>query len=335
MSKKNIQYDTMVSYFNSLLTEVEDELENKESYVAKPQEEVKYLGVEEHTNFPVRQVDSEFGQKALEPKLDYEKAIKPKPLPVAEVDAKKENLQNLLDTMPKPQVQLAVETVTETKVETKVEVKPQVQVEVKPQVQIKPQVQVEVKPQVQTQTQTVVQQNVQQVTQTQVQAEVAPQNAEVEWKNIEVEEQFTALFFKVAGVTLAVPLVFLGGIFEPDVITTLFGKPKWFTGLTKAQGSKVAVVDTAQWLLPDKQIIEHEYKYIVKLDKSNWCLQCDELVGTLNLTKNEVKWREVAGPRPWLSGIVKGQMCALLHVPELVKMLSNGVDVATLLAESE
>jgi hypothetical protein len=25
----------------------------------------------------------------------------------------------------------------------------------------------------------------------------------------------------------------------------------------------------------------------------------------------------------------------LLHVPELVKMLSNGVDVATLLAESE
>jgi hypothetical protein len=96
MSKKNIQYDTMVSYFNSLLTEVEEELENKESYVAKPQEEVKYLGVEEHTNFPVRQVDSEFGQKALEPKLDYEKAIKPKPLPVAEVDAKKENLQNLL-----------------------------------------------------------------------------------------------------------------------------------------------------------------------------------------------------------------------------------------------
>ena len=131
------------------------------------------------------------------------------------------------------------------------------------------------------------------------------------------------------------PLVFLGGIFEPDVITTLFGKPKWFTGLTKAQGSKVAVVDTAQWLLPDKQIIEHEYKYIVKLDKSNWCLQCDELVGTLNLTKDEIKWREVAGPRPWLSGIVKGQMCALLHVPELIKMLSNGVDVATLLAESE
>ena len=76
-------------------------------------------------------------------------------------------------------------------------------------------------------------------------------------------------------------------------------------------------------------------EYIVKLDKSNWCLQCDELVGTLNLTKDEIKWREVAGPRPWLSGIVKGQMCALLHVPELIKMLSNGVDVATLLAESE
>lgn len=323
MSKKNIQYDTMVSYFNSLLTEVEEEFDHKESYVAKTQEDIKYLGVEEHTNFPIRQDDNEFGKKALEPQLDYEKAIKPKPLPVAEVDAKKENLQNLLDTMPKSQVQVAVETVAETKVETKVEVKPQVQVEVKPQVQV--------------QTQTVLQQNVQQVTetQTQVQADVAPKNPEEEWKNIELDDKFTALFFKVAGVTLAVPLVFLGGIFEPDVITTLFGKPKWFTGLTKAQGSKVAVVDTAQWLLPDKQIIEHEYKYIVKLDKSNWCLQCDELVGTLNLTKDEIKWREVAGPRPWLSGIVKGQMCALLHVPELIKMLSNGVDVATLLAESE
>ena len=43
--------------------------------------------------------------------------------------------------------------------------------------------------------------------------------------------EFQALFFEVAGLTLAVPLKALGGIHELGEVNHLFGKPKWFKGV--------------------------------------------------------------------------------------------------------
>ena len=152
------------------------------------------------------------------------------------------------------------------------------------------------------------------------------ENAE-RWCNIETDSEFTALLFKVAGVVLAAPLFTLGGIFRPAVINKLFGKPDWYAGLTCIQKQKVSVVDTAKWMLPGKKIIDHEYKFVILCKDKKWCLQCDELLGTKTIKREDVKWRVLHGDRPWLAGILKKDMCALLHITELEKMLDSGLDI--------
>ena len=147
------------------------------------------------------------------------------------------------------------------------------------------------------------------------------------WCNIETDSEFSALLFKVAGILLAVPLFSLGGIFKPVKIDKLFGKPEWYAGMTCIQKQNVSVVDTAKWMLPGKEIVAHEYNFVILLKSKEWCLQCDELVGTKTIKREDVKWRVLHGDRPWLAGILKKEMCALLHVTELEKMLSKGLDI--------
>ncbi|WP_274968467.1 chemotaxis protein CheW [Succinimonas amylolytica] len=155
--------------------------------------------------------------------------------------------------------------------------------------------------------------------------------AKTEWQNMDLGKEFSALFFKVAGVILAVPLKYLGGIYQIEKITQMFGKPEWFSGLTNIRKRKVAVVDTARWMMPGKEIVAHEYRYAILLGNSDWAVQCDELIGTRNLSDGAIKWRDKPGARPWLSGIVKNEMCALLHPEELIKMLESGDNVRDLL----
>jgi purine-binding chemotaxis protein CheW len=75
------------------------------------------------------------------------------------------------------------------------------------------------------------------------------------------------------------------------------------------------------------QPFEPEYKYLVMLGESAWGLSCEKLFGTERLNRDDVKWRSAPGQRPWLAGMVKQKMCALLHVEELQQMLADGVDI--------
>ncbi len=147
------------------------------------------------------------------------------------------------------------------------------------------------------------------------------------WRNIEPEEEFQALFFEVAGISFAVMLTELGGIHKIDNVTSLFGKPPWFSGIMTQRDKKLNVVDTAKWVMTDNAPEEVDYKYLILLGDTQWGLSCCSLIGTEKLTKDQVKWRNQEGKRPWLAGMVKKKMCALLHVSELVKLLSRGVNI--------
>ncbi len=63
---------------------------------------------------------------------------------------------------------------------------------------------------------------------------------------------FQTLFFDVAGLTIAVPLIELGGIHKVDKTTPLMGKPDWFKGVMLYRDEKINVVDTALWVMPEK-----------------------------------------------------------------------------------
>ncbi len=144
------------------------------------------------------------------------------------------------------------------------------------------------------------------------------------------ENEFQALFFEVSGLKLAVPLTELGGIHKIEKIGPLFGKPDWFKGVMLHRDEKLSVVDTAKWVMPEKyneKLAESlNYQYLIMLDESGWGLACENLVNTETLQPEDVKWREAHGKRPWLAGMVKQKMCALINVSQLVALLNQGLD---------
>ncbi|PSW07700.1 chemotaxis protein CheW [Photobacterium lipolyticum] len=151
-----------------------------------------------------------------------------------------------------------------------------------------------------------------------------------QWCKLGSEQAFQALFFEVNGVTFAVALNELGGIHQMGELNHLLGRPAWYLGLLTNREQQFDVVDTACWVMPerlDTDEYQENYRYIVMLGESKWGLACDKLHGTETLTEQSVRWREKAGKRPWLAGMVKEKMCALIHVNALISMLNEGLDV--------
>jgi len=142
---------------------------------------------------------------------------------------------------------------------------------------------------------------------------------------------FQAMFFDVAGLTIAVPLIELGGIHKVGNTSSLMGKPDWFKGVMLHREDKINVVDTALWVMPDKcdEILKNSlnYQYIIMLNDSSWGLMAEKLIDTVTLKQDEVKWLDSANKRPWLAGLVKEKMCALLDVSALIKLLDEGSDI--------
>lgn len=167
------------------------------------------------------------------------------------------------------------------------------------------------------------------ITVTDVETAPAPEpvTAPSTWENLDTGNEFQALFFDVAGVTFAVPLTELGGIHQLGEVTSLFGQPAWYRGIMASREQKMNVVDTALWAMPDQSMAVPEYKYLIMLGESPWGLACHQLKGTELLRRDQVKWRHQEGKRPWLAGMVKEKMCALLHVRELLVLLGRGVNI--------
>jgi len=145
------------------------------------------------------------------------------------------------------------------------------------------------------------------------------------------EGNFQAMFFDVAGLTIAVPLIELGGIHSNGKTTSLMGKPDWFKGVMLHRDVKVNVVDTARWVMPEKcdeaLISGLNYQYIIMLNDSSWGLTAENLIDTVTLKQEDVKWLDTPNKRPWLAGLVKNRMCALLDVDALIKLLEKGVNI--------
>jgi purine-binding chemotaxis protein CheW len=142
---------------------------------------------------------------------------------------------------------------------------------------------------------------------------------------------FQVMFFEVAGLMIAVPLIELGGIHNTDKTTPLMGKPDWFKGVMLHRAAKVNVVDTALWVMPEKcdeaLISALNYQYIIMLNDSSWGLSAEKLVDTVTLKQEDVKWLDTQNKRPWLAGLVKNRMCVLLDVESLIKLLDKGVNI--------
>ena len=141
--------------------------------------------------------------------------------------------------------------------------------------------------------------------------------------------EFQAMFFDVAGLLIAVPLIELGGIHKVEKTTPLMGKPPWYTGVMVHRGDKINIVDTAMWIMPEKCTPELKksinYQYIIMLGNSKWGLSAEKLIDTVIVKQDEVKWLDTPNKRPWLAGLVKDRMCALVDVGSLIHLLDVGL----------
>ncbi|MCL9781827.1 chemotaxis protein CheW [Vibrio sp. S4M6] len=161
----------------------------------------------------------------------------------------------------------------------------------------------------------------------------AGDGTEQEWHNTVRSEDFQVLYFEVNAITFAVPLDELGGIHKMGELNHLIGRPEWYLGLLTNNENQLDVVDTARWVMAEKlhdESYKDNYQYIVMLGSSLWGLASTQLKGTEILNSDKVRWREQAGKRPWLAGMVKEKMCALIHVEALIAMLNAGLDVKAL-----
>ena len=105
-------------------------------------------------------------------------------------------------------------------------------------------------------------------------------------------------------------------------------KPNWFMGLMLHRERQFNVVNSALWIMPEKyneELAEKlNYQYLVMLKDSNWGFACEKLITTSLLAPADVNWRQTMGKRPWLRGMVKQKMCALLNVDALTELLNTG-----------
>src|SRR5574344_2153632 len=313
--------DTLVSYFKQMLGVDVDEKSNSDLPVSETKEsEIEQVHTHSEENIDYASDDyhpeanhdlSSFSTEQIhEPELQtqlQDESQESVALPFAE----HKSLQSLLESVDtKAHVATETKVATETNVEKKVEAKTEVLEETQTAVEVKDSAADNM----------VVQKEA---------IDETENSSPYEWSNIEMPNEFQALFFLCKGIRFAVPLVNLGGIFQCDKVTPLFGKPAWFQGIADIRGRKMNVVDTLKWVKNDAPLAD-KYEYMIALDKTLWSIGCDELEGNRILSRESVTWRQTAGNRPWLAGIVKKEMCALLHGEALVKMFEKGVNLKDL-----
>ncbi|USD33307.1 MULTISPECIES: chemotaxis protein CheW [Vibrio] len=237
--------------------------------------------------------------------------------PVAELQLEEVMEQN---TVQIAEAKVAIEEIQEWDVETpdvaEVITEPDISVEVETELESEPEI----------------------ITENAEQVEVQPETQTGDsglgtWHSTERDIEFQVLYFDVNGVTFAVPLDELGGIHRIAELNHLIGRPDWYLGLQTSREAQLDVVDTAKWVMAEKlsdETYKDDYQYIVMLDESMWGLASTQLMGTESLNPEKVRWRKTAGKRPWLAGMVKEKMCALIHVEALIAMLNAGLDVKAL-----
>lgn len=126
----------------------------------------------------------------------------------------------------------------------------------------------------------------------------------------------------VSGVTLGVPSAAIDNIAPLDSIRCTTSAASDGTLGCYAEGAiTITVVDTARLLLPDQAAAPAHSGFVLRLKNQPWALRCDAVGSTFAPVPEAIHWRGASGKRLWLAGTVREPGCALLDIPELLKLL--------------
>jgi purine-binding chemotaxis protein CheW len=146
------------------------------------------------------------------------------------------------------------------------------------------------------------------------------------------ESEFQVMLFKVAGLTLAVPLVELNGVVECDLssVTEMPGHADFYLGLMHHLERTVPLVDTARFVLPPDKLKllagddpKERISRVVMIQDCQYGLACDEVNEVITLSPDSVRWRTQRTQRRWLAGTVVDHMCALIDANAFADLLAS------------
>ncbi|MHB8472814.1 MAG: chemotaxis protein CheW [Gammaproteobacteria bacterium] len=130
---------------------------------------------------------------------------------------------------------------------------------------------------------------------------------------------------RVSGMTLGVPTAAIDNIVALDSITvTAITASDCSSGYYTEGATRIAIVETARLLLPDHATRPSpQTRFLVRLKNQPWALSCEAVDATFTPAPDAVNWRGTHGKRLWLAGTVRDPGCALLDIPELLKLLAS------------
>ncbi len=147
-------------------------------------------------------------------------------------------------------------------------------------------------------------------------------------------EEFQVMLFKVAGLTLAVPLDGLNGVVEwKDDLAEMPGHAEFYLGILQHLGQRIPVVETASLVFPPEKLASlavaeplDRITRIVLIDEGRWGLAVDSVEEVITLQHDKVRWRSERTRRKWLLGTVVDHMCALIDPHAFAEKLASGED---------
>lgn len=126
----------------------------------------------------------------------------------------------------------------------------------------------------------------------------------------------------VRGITLGVPVEAVDTIIPLDsVCVSAEAAADGMLGCYTAGADTITVLDTARLLLPDQAAAAAHRGFALRLKNQPWALHCDTVGSTFAPAPEAITWRGANGKRLWLAGTVREPGCALLDIPELMKLL--------------
>jgi len=147
-------------------------------------------------------------------------------------------------------------------------------------------------------------------------------------------DEFQVMLFKVAGLTLAVPLDGLNGVVEwQDDLAEMPGHADFYLGILQHLGQRIPVVETASLVFPPEKLASlavaeprDRITRIVLIDEGRWGLAVDSVEEVITLQHDKVRWRSERTRRKWLLGTVVEHMCALIDPRAFAEKLVSGED---------
>jgi len=156
-----------------------------------------------------------------------------------------------------------------------------------------------------------------------VDAAIAPALATVLAADVAGSNRAVYRVCSVAGIQVAIPVGDIESWQPLDAhIIAVAQVPDWCLGVIEKEGRRCHVIDLARVIAPT--LAERAVPVVaIALVGGHWMLACDGFGEEIVLASGEVRWRELAGDRPWLAGTALERRCAVLDVIGLSGLLSR------------